>query len=333
MTTILIKSFFRPYLLDRCLYSIYHFVEGNFQIEVLDDGTPLKYLEKIQKKYPMVKISHSQYHPTKVKSIEEHLHLNIKYKNISIPTSFWLEKINFASSPILILTEDDVWFTRKINISELSNTMSKDNIEMVHLGYPPNHFNFTSSYQNNGELRYYKPKLIINSPKLYNLLLNNPYDITKFFIKTHLLKKTWKKQVWLLYNIPMGIYKKNYLSYIWKDTFHRVFESLQLKNAVTWYIKNLKKEKKYAIITPPAMKTTFISSASFNNTNQFDLIKFNHLLNEQWYHDRFNPLENFPEEISDAYIEKMLNEHSENLHYSDWKKWNNSFKTSFESMN
>jgi len=45
---ILIKSFNRPYYLDRCLYSIYKFVKKtDFNIVVLDDGTPEKYLQKI----------------------------------------------------------------------------------------------------------------------------------------------------------------------------------------------------------------------------------------------------------------------------------------------
>ena len=38
MTHIIIKSFNRPYYLDRCLQSIYKFVKGNFKIIVLDDG-------------------------------------------------------------------------------------------------------------------------------------------------------------------------------------------------------------------------------------------------------------------------------------------------------
>jgi len=51
MTHIIIKSFNRPYYLDRCLQSIYKFVKGNFKIIVLDDGTPGKYLNKSKKSF------------------------------------------------------------------------------------------------------------------------------------------------------------------------------------------------------------------------------------------------------------------------------------------
>ena len=49
---ILIKSFYRPYLLERCLKSIYEKVKNaeDLEIIILDDGTPQKYLDKIKLK-------------------------------------------------------------------------------------------------------------------------------------------------------------------------------------------------------------------------------------------------------------------------------------------
>ena len=48
MINILIKSFNRAYYLDRCLNSISQFVLGEYEVIVLDDGTPKPYLKKIQ---------------------------------------------------------------------------------------------------------------------------------------------------------------------------------------------------------------------------------------------------------------------------------------------
>ena len=39
---ILIKSFNRPFYLDRCLNSIHSFVSGDYRVSILDDGTPAK---------------------------------------------------------------------------------------------------------------------------------------------------------------------------------------------------------------------------------------------------------------------------------------------------
>ena len=45
---IYIKSFNRPFLLHRCIASIFTFLQGfDANIIVLDDGTPQKYLVKI----------------------------------------------------------------------------------------------------------------------------------------------------------------------------------------------------------------------------------------------------------------------------------------------
>ena len=37
---IIIKSFNRPYYLDRCILSILKNVKGDFKIKIVDDGTP-----------------------------------------------------------------------------------------------------------------------------------------------------------------------------------------------------------------------------------------------------------------------------------------------------
>ncbi len=54
---ILIKSFNRPYYLDRCIQSVKKFVvNSDYKIIVLEDGTPAKYLNKIIEKHPEVRL-------------------------------------------------------------------------------------------------------------------------------------------------------------------------------------------------------------------------------------------------------------------------------------
>jgi glycosyltransferase involved in cell wall biosynthesis len=54
---ILIKSFNRPYYLDRCIQSVKKFVvNSDYKIIVLEDGTPEKYLNKIIEKHPEVRL-------------------------------------------------------------------------------------------------------------------------------------------------------------------------------------------------------------------------------------------------------------------------------------
>jgi len=67
---IYIKSFNRPYYLERCIKSIYlNVIDQNLEIIVLDDGTNPKYLSLIKEKYPNVLIKESPFFEEKVKKI------------------------------------------------------------------------------------------------------------------------------------------------------------------------------------------------------------------------------------------------------------------------
>ena len=90
---ILIKSFNRPYYLDRCIKSIYTYLKGDFQIKVLDDGTPDKILELIQKKYPEITILSSPLAETKRNILEKYLTDKNVSLNKQIPGDFWYEQV------------------------------------------------------------------------------------------------------------------------------------------------------------------------------------------------------------------------------------------------
>lgn len=113
---VLIKSFNRPYYLDRCLASIYRFCEGFSKIKVLDDGTPENYLKKIQIKYPEVEIVHSSQYQQKNRAIEENLQSGKEIDGFKIPVQMWKKAVENSTS-YFIITEDDVWFTKKVNMN------------------------------------------------------------------------------------------------------------------------------------------------------------------------------------------------------------------------
>ena len=109
---IFIKSFNRPYYLDRCLQSIENFVEGDFLIKVLDDGTPEKYLQKIKEKYPKVEIITSKNYQNKIAALAENLQSGKEIDGFTIPTNLWYKAAKNASDYFMMI-EDDVWFTTK----------------------------------------------------------------------------------------------------------------------------------------------------------------------------------------------------------------------------
>src|SRR5690625_3081042 len=134
MTHIIIKSFNRPYYLDRCLQSIYKFVKGNFKIIVLDDGTPGKYLNKIKEKFPSIDIRLSEQYEYKVNAIRENLENGKEIDGFQIPTNLWYDAVKEASDYVLV-TDDDVWFTQAIDLDEYKSTMKKFDLHLLKLGW------------------------------------------------------------------------------------------------------------------------------------------------------------------------------------------------------
>ena len=136
-----------------------------------------------------------------------------------------------------------------------------------------------------------------------------------------------------MYNIPMGMYSKDFLSFIWKDKYHRVNESLQLLNCLEWHLKHKKFKNKFCYLKDDVMQTSFLSSASFNAHNDFDLIRFNHILNELWFDNKFDSMENYPHDYSPSYIENILLENWNKENTKKWLNWSNKFQKSFAALN
>ena len=318
---ILIKSFYRPHLLDRCLRSIYERVSDakDIEITVLDDGTPQKYLDKIKQKYPQVKFEFSKFRDEKIKKLDHHLQGIEQYHDVRIPTDLWYDAIA-KSSDILIITEDDVWFVDDFNMHLYAQEMEKYNIQILKLGRDVTE---TVNHPLTDTINYHNPKYVLRSAKLYRLLLNNSFKLKDRLSALGLLPKYWRNELWKLYDIPMAMMRKNYLLYIWKDKYKRVIENLQLANAVSWDLKT-KGETKYTLLKNRAMDFTARSSASFNAFNikeNFDLIRFNYILNELWLNGQFDEYQNYPHDFSVDYIYNILIEKESKAFADQWKKW------------
>lgn len=327
--TILIKSFYRPYLLDRCLRSIYEKIRDvdSLNIVILDDGTPQKYLEKIKQKYPSISFKFSVYRNEKIEKINNHLKGIKTYYDIRIPTDLWYESI-LESSDILIMTEDDVWFSEEYKVNHYAKIMNKYNIHLLKLGRILEKDSDIIPYHKlTDKVFYHNPNFIIKSKKFYNLLLNNSFGIRTLLEKFNFLPKRWIMQLWVMYDIPMGMYRKDYLQFIWKDKYPRVIEYLQLKNAIEWALIKEGKHK-YTLMDKPVMVTSYRSSASFNAFNindHFDLLKFNYILNEMWYNDQMDSYENYPNDFSVDYIYNILLQNESEIFAKKWKNWTEGF--------
>ena len=334
MTDIYIKSFNRPFYLDRCLASIEKYVSGDSKITVLDDGTPQKYLDKIQEKYPNITIKKSDSFDAKNNAIKENLISGKPINGFQIPTQFWIDAVKDASDYFLI-TEDDVWFTEKINIDELSSICKNLNINLLKLGWLGNFKD-----DKNIDLKENSEKTNATIPK--KLILGNEKWMTAFFynqlkLYTILYKlgkvdNETRRKYWALVSILMGFYKKDYWLEIWKNMHGKVDEKRQLINAAVYY-KNHQKNPNFVSRTKnEVMKTTFQSSATnsyHQYGDQFDVNQFNHQINEAWLKGSFDAMQNFPNDFSLDYFESFLDE---KIDKSEWKNWVQNFKNHYTNI-
>lgn len=334
MTDIFIKSFNRAFYLDRCLKSIYQNVSGDFRIQILDDGTPKKYLDKIREKYPEVQIHLSESYDKKGKAIEENLKSGKAINGFEIPTKFWLDNVK-KGSEYVIVTEDDVWFTRLIDINDLKNQAQKFDIHLLKLGWLGNeserkNLNLNSISE---DLESAQPKdLLLMNKTLMTAFFHNQYKFFTILYKLKIVDNLTPLKYWSLNSILMGFYKKNYWLEIWKEMDGKVDEKKQLINASVFYKKNKKNPSFISRIKTESMKTTFQSSAT-NSYHEygfdFDVNLFNHIINEAWLHGDFDPMENFPKDYSMDYFKAFV---SEQINVLEFEKWVDKFRNQYSDM-
>ena len=334
MTDIFIKSFNRAFYLDRCLKSIKMFVSGNYKITVLDDGTPQKYLDKIQKLYPEVVILKSENHRDKERAIKDNLEKGQEINGFQIPTKLWRNAAQEASE-YFIMTEDDVWFTKPINIDELRENALKHNINLLKLGWLGSHKDdqWAEIKPINKLVSSIKPKdLFLPCTPFIDWFFYNKYKFFTILYKLGKVNHESTTKYWLLNSILMGFWEKNYWLYIWKDANGKVDEKQQLRNAAIYYKKHHKNQNFIARLSDEAMKTTFQSSAT-NSYHRygidFDVNYFNYLINEAWLDGRFDAMQNFPKDFDLGYLERFLDK---KIPSENFKIWVENFKNQYKKL-
>ncbi|CAM3862649.1 glycosyltransferase family 2 protein [Flavobacterium sinopsychrotolerans] len=328
---VLIKSFNRPYYLDRCLQSIYaNVLDTTISIKVLDDGTPSRYLEKIKLKFPKIEIFKSESYDEKSNSIEN----NQDLENTKIPIALWLNTAKQATDYFLLL-EDDIWFTRKINFEETQKFLIEENVFSLKLFWLNNpKLIHGTTIKNKGSVTIFNPNVFTKNPFLHRLI----FGMTRFNIrKTMGFLKLYSKEKALhyysIYGVAGAIFNKNYFLSLWGTHNNQVDENLQLKNAVKFWYRNPKIQ--FARTNEEFVATGFLSSATNKNfdAGEFDIFTFNKILNEAWFSNKFDVMDNFPNDINVSKINAILfDENNPKATTEDWEKWVFLFKNQFQNI-
>lgn len=331
---ILIKSFNRPYYLDRCIQSIVlNSQNSDYKIVVLDDGTPQKYLNKLLEKYPEIEILKSDLYDEKSNAIEN----NYSEINSKIPIDLWISSAKNASNYFLLI-EDDFWFTKSFNLKKFRLNLEADKIKMLKLCWLGNSKLLPEkTFSSNNLYSIYSPNLYTENPYLFNLIFRiNRFKIRKILTLLNFYSEDRFINYYTIYATSGAIFKKKYFLNLWKNHKNSVDEGLQLLNAIK-FINKKKKSSNFGFSNNELMKTGFLSSAS-NQNKAFenvviDMFAFNKIINEAWFNNAFDAMENYPNDLNAEKMEELLiNTNNPLAQVSEWKKWVQAFKNQYISF-
>jgi glycosyltransferase involved in cell wall biosynthesis len=329
---IVIKSFNRPYYLERCIRSVEQNVSGSYNIVVLDDGTPERYLQKIHELFPKIKILKSNLHALKSQGIADHLAGRQDYNFKTIPSGFWINSIARASD-IFLLMEEDAWFTGPVSVDEISQLMSSRNIVTLKLFWCGNaDIVKGQKIKINSEVEEVIPKLPINNAKVFSLLMSDKFRLRTLMRRSGLLTKKFILPYYGLYTVSSAFFQKDYWLALWNNSGDYVNEERQIANAMRWKANH--RETRYAKTLNEKVRTTYIvSSISHLHSAKFDFITFNHFMNEAWLDGALNATENLPGDFGETYLEKFLPANtSYNINVAKWKMWIHEFQKQFRNQ-
>jgi glycosyltransferase involved in cell wall biosynthesis len=317
---ILIKSFNRPFYLDRCLRSVYEQVSGSFRVLVLDDGTPPRYLARIQKKYPNVIISRSPHYLAKVEAIEAHISGIRPFNQKLIPIAFWVEKVEQATEYFLLL-EDDIWLTDKLNLSSISQTMMTEGLVMVKLYW------YNNSLLNSGRivpLSNEVEEVVPHIPLSTRTIFLNDFKVRSVLYRLGLFKVYNDFKLWLplytFYSVASAIFCREYWLTLWPAEQAHVNEANQLRAAVTYHRQ---RRSRVAKTTKEYTRDSHTSSATNTYVDvNLDPFILSHILNEAWLNDEFDSYTDFPADFSPAAIKPILDAAADKrATYGEWMRW------------
>ena len=323
---IVVKSFYRPYYLERCLKSIFLNVSGNYRVTILDDGTPEAYLTIIRRRFPQVHIIKSQEYALKVESIGSHLAGTTNYPNRSIPVLMWYEVIE-SSDDYFLLLEEDSWVIDSVSVDVLEEIMRAQNILILKVGWNANdRLVSRETVKLSDDVIELIPLIPVGNLFLMRHWLHDTYRIRSILLKLNLVSANHILPYFTLYTTASSIYKKDYWLYLWKNARPEIDEGAQLYRALRWFKE--RQVGRYARTVNEFVHTSFIT-ASYNRFRlvDFDMIRLNRILNEAWVSGRLDAFQNFPEDFDLEDLKLIVNNKNDPAcSASSWILWIDLFK-------
>ena len=160
---IYIKTFNRPFYLDRCIRSIKFNIHNYDRIIVLDDGTLRRYQDKLLELHPDVEIVRSNADDDKFKLLRAEKFDEITKRYVE-PSQFWVQEIEKEKGDYFFLLEDDTWVVNQLDLRAIEQNLSQHKALLLQTWWPPYDVSGDITYQryscsDGNQIEYYRPDL------------------------------------------------------------------------------------------------------------------------------------------------------------------------------
>jgi len=276
---IYIKTFNRPFYLERCIKSVLFNVSNYDEIIILDDGTQKEYKEKIIQLFPQVKwvtnADGAKYELVRSGNSQKAKEL------YGDPASFWLREVMNDAHDYFLLIEDDTWFVNMLDLNHFEDVLIKEKGVICKL--------FWGEYNAELENAY-----ISRKHRLWN-------DLAIHVINPSIQRV---EDVYKIYIVAMAIFRKDYYENALRKVNHFADETTQITESLAFF-QNMP-EVSYCKTNERFIYQGWATSVRHDDAitvdvgiNSFDFVD---ILNEAWFDNRMDVLANYPLDFDMDYL-------------------------------
>jgi hypothetical protein len=293
MCNVYIKSFNRPFYLDRCIRSIRFNVRNYQKIIVLDDGTETKYIARLKDLHPEVEFRTSGADDGKMALLRQ---LEFKKIDSRYPsaTAFWVSEVVKDPSKYVLIMEDDAWFSRKVDLKAIIASLDLNHGVICKLWWGTAEHVLSKRHHLGGgsALDYFDPKPITMST------------------------------VELIWIVAFALFNKDYWLHCVRKAKRLGDENSQLLAAISYsdrfpngtFCRSVERSVYQGWVIPGRSTPEYYDKGLKQH-------KYMDALNEEWHSGNLRPSEGFPFDFPDIRISGILEKHLTQAEVQVWHEW------------
>lgn len=300
-----VKSSHRAYCLDRCIRSLKANVRGYDTIVVLDDGVPDKYLRKLVKDHPEVKLAIS---PRAAGATVAPQLLD--------PARFWSTEVQKDAHDYTLILEEDTWVVSPILVERLVRNLRLNNAVFLKLFWAGS-------------------EKISSKPEVYLRVRFDDGDVLEYYSAQ--LNSIW--DIYKIFMVAQSIYRVDY----WLNSFasvpHWGDEPYLLQRALEFVQRMQAQSQTPRFAKSGSEKVRHSTTSTGRNDGGGPGVKakvnnalYNEILNGCWLRGELDPMHDYPDDFSVEYLLGFLRRQLQESEVEAWLAWRADYLAMYKSM-